>query len=77
MSLKGFQRVSLWAGQSKDVTFTITPEMMQMVDNEGNRIVEAGEFTVSIGGSAPMKRSEDLGASPSASGSFLVKGKAK
>ncbi|MCB0855527.1 MAG: glycoside hydrolase family 3 C-terminal domain-containing protein, partial [Bacteroidetes bacterium] len=75
MALKGFKRISLWAGQSREVSFTITPEMMQMVDENGNRLVEPGDFAVSIGGSAPMKRSLDLGASKPAKTTFSVKGK--
>jgi beta-glucosidase len=50
-------------------------QMMQMVDEEGNRLIEPGEFMVSIGGAAPMKRSADLGASKPVQANFTVKGK--
>lgn len=73
MSLKGFKRLELWAGQSKEVSFEITPKMMEMIDNDGNGMIEKGEFLISIGGSAPMQRSLDLGASQFAQTSFYVK----
>jgi beta-glucosidase len=43
-SLKGFQRVTLTPGESKNVTFEITPELMQMVDDDGKRVIEKGMF---------------------------------
>jgi beta-glucosidase len=61
-ALKGFQRVRLAPGQSQKVGFDITPEMMQMVDNEGRFVLEPGSFLVTIGSSSPGKRSQDLGA---------------
>ncbi len=73
MSLKDFKRVKLWPGESKKVRFTITPELMQIVDNDGKRIIEKGEFNVMIGGSVPIQRSLDLGAAQWVKDSFVVK----
>ncbi|MEN0048194.1 MAG: glycoside hydrolase family 3 N-terminal domain-containing protein [Bacteroidota bacterium] len=61
-ALKGFQRIELWPGASKTVTFTISPEMLQLVNAKGERVLEAGNFKVFIGGSVPSQRSIDLGA---------------
>ncbi len=47
--LKGFQRVHLEAGETKEMSFQIKPEMLTMLDVELNRIVEAGEFRIMIG----------------------------
>jgi beta-glucosidase len=71
-SLKAFSRVHLKPGQSKQVSFEITPAMMELVDNDGNRVLEPGEFKVTIGGSSPGKRSEELGAVKPATGVFTV-----
>ncbi|MEM8524357.1 MAG: glycoside hydrolase family 3 N-terminal domain-containing protein [Bacteroidota bacterium] len=61
-ALKGFQRVELWPGASKTVTFTITPEILQLVNAKGERVLEAGDFKIFVGGSVPSQRSIDLGA---------------
>ena len=49
MELKGFQRIHLKKGETKEMTFTITPEMLTMFDEQMNRIVEPGEFRIMIG----------------------------
>ncbi|MFT4019598.1 MAG: glycoside hydrolase family 3 C-terminal domain-containing protein [Agriterribacter sp.] len=52
MELKGFQRISLRAGESKQISFTITPEMLSMLNAEMKKVVEPGEFTIMIGASS-------------------------
>ena len=52
MELKGFQRIHLKAGESKEVTFTITPEMLSMLDKEMKTVVEPGDFRIMIGASS-------------------------
>ncbi|MFT3748420.1 MAG: glycoside hydrolase family 3 C-terminal domain-containing protein [Agriterribacter sp.] len=52
MELKGFQRISLQAGESKQITFTITPEMLSMLNAEMKKVVEPGAFTIMIGASS-------------------------
>lgn len=59
--LFGVKRVVLEPGASKEVSFEITPEMMELVNEEGKRVLESGKFKVYIGGSSPGKRSADLG----------------
>ena len=63
-SLKGFKRVSLEPGETKTVKFTITSEMLSIINNEGKPILEEGEFKIHVGGSLPIIRSRDLGGSP-------------
>lgn len=72
-SLIDFQRVSLKAGESKIVEFTITPEKMMLVDDDGKLRLEAGSFCVEVGGSSPGGRSQVLGAPMPVSAVFTLK----
>ena len=72
-ALKGFQRVILKPGESKEVSFEVTPDLMEIVNDEGERIIEKGEFKVLIGGSSPSPRNPILGAAPQVSGVFTVR----
>ena len=72
-ALKGFQRVSLWPGASKTVYFTLTPEMMEMINAKGEGVIEPGSFTIHVGGSSPSTRLEELGNIPMVKAVFEVK----
>tara|TARA_R110002020_G_scaffold140543_8_gene312147 strand:- start:1679 stop:2629 length:951 start_codon:yes stop_codon:yes gene_type:complete len=61
--LKGVQRIKLEPGASKEVSFEITPKMLELINDEGEKVLESGDFKIYIGGSSPMKRSFELGAS--------------
>ncbi|MDR0893168.1 MAG: glycoside hydrolase family 3 C-terminal domain-containing protein [Mediterranea sp.] len=50
--LKDFARVPLKAGESKTVTFRITPDKLAFYDLQMKKIVEPGEFVVMIGASS-------------------------
>lgn len=47
--LKGFQKVMLKAGESRTVTFTITPDLLEFYNSELEKVAEPGEFKVFIG----------------------------
>lgn len=47
--LKGFERISLKAGESKRVTFTITPEILKFYNYDLQYVLEPGEFNIMIG----------------------------
>lgn len=47
--LKGFQKVFLKKGESKKVTFSITPELLKFYDHKLNYDWEAGDFDIMIG----------------------------
>ena len=47
--LKGFERVSLKAGESREVSFTINADMLKYYDNELSYGVEPGEFVLMVG----------------------------
>ena len=72
-SLKDFQRVDLKAGASKKIKFTITPEQLMLVNNNGESVLEKGEFKIYVGGSVPSQRSVDLGAAAFLSGEVTVR----
>ena len=52
MELQGFQRVNLAPGQSREVTFTIGPDQLKMVDDKMEWTVEPGEFRIMVGSSS-------------------------
>jgi beta-glucosidase len=71
--LIGFERVSLKAGESKTLKFTVTPEMMSFYNDDGKLTLESGEFRLEVGGCSPSKRGQDLGAPTPVTAVFEVK----
>jgi beta-glucosidase len=51
-TLRGFQKVSLAKGASRTVTFTLDQDDFALLDDKLKRVVEAGTFTVFVGGSS-------------------------
>jgi beta-glucosidase len=49
-ALVGFDRITLRPRKKGSVTFTITPRQMSLIDDKGKRVIEPGEFSISIGG---------------------------
>ncbi len=47
--LRGFERISLQAGETRKVTFTLGPAALQFYNREMKRVVEPGKFTVMVG----------------------------
>ena len=47
--LKSFRRIHLAAGESKDVTFDVTPDLLKYYDYNLNNILDPGEFDLMIG----------------------------
>jgi beta-glucosidase len=50
--LKGFQKIDLPAGQSRKITFTITPEDLKFYNNELKYDWESGDFVIMTGGNS-------------------------
>jgi beta-glucosidase len=73
-SLVAFRRVSLAAGESQVLHFSIAPEMLMLVDDEGKRKLEPGTFRLTIGGCSPGARGLALGAAQPLSATFEVSG---
>jgi beta-glucosidase len=53
LQLDGFERIHLAPGATKHVTFKLSPRDLSEVDDKGNRIVQPGNYKLSIGGSQP------------------------
>jgi beta-glucosidase len=51
-SLKGFERVTLKPGESKQVTFHLGFDDLSFFDQDGKEVVEPTDYTVWIGGSS-------------------------
>ncbi|UJH68496.1 glycoside hydrolase family 3 protein [Allomuricauda sp. SCSIO 65647] len=60
MELKGFQRIHLKKNETKEVAFSITPEMLTMLDENMNEVVESGEFRIMIGSASNDIRLRDI-----------------
>jgi beta-glucosidase len=52
MELKGFQRIALQPGEKKVLSFTITPEMLSMLNKEMKNVIEPGAFHLLLGSSS-------------------------
>ncbi|MFA6075610.1 MAG: beta-glucosidase BglX [Negativicutes bacterium] len=52
MELKGFQKIELTASEWKTIVFEISATMLEFYGADMQKIVEAGEFTVFLGGSS-------------------------
>lgn len=50
--LKGFQKVFLKAGESKNISFKITPELLKFYNYDLDYVYEPGEFQVWSGGNS-------------------------
>ena len=71
--LVGFERVTLKAGESRIIKFTLTPEMMSFFNDEGKLTLEPGEFRLEVGGCSPGTRGQELGAPKPVTALFDVK----
>lgn len=61
MELKGFQRVHLMKGESKELSFAITPTLLSMLNELLKNVVEPGDFRIMIGASSrDIKLKENL-----------------
>jgi len=50
--LKGFEKIELEAGESKTISFKITPKMLEFTGIAMDKILEAGDYTVMLGTSS-------------------------
>jgi beta-glucosidase len=51
--LEGFTRITLKAGETKDVEFTLEPRQFSIINRKEKRVIEPGWFTISVGGKQP------------------------
>lgn len=53
LALKGFQRFSLKAGESRLISFTLSPEQLSVIDHDGMPYQPTGGIRISVGGGQP------------------------
>jgi beta-glucosidase len=70
-ALRGFKRVHLEAGASQKVQFELKPRELSMVTENGDPIIAAGDYVISIGGGQPNTQAS------TASGKFSIAGTVK
>jgi beta-glucosidase len=74
--LVGFRRISLKAGESQKVSFTIDPREMSVITNDARRVIEPGLFDISIGGKQPgFSGTADAATTTVLKGQFAIAGK--
>jgi beta-glucosidase len=52
-ALKGFKRIYLKSGESKSITFTLRPQDLAVIGQDGNMKFDSGKISISVGGSQP------------------------
>jgi beta-glucosidase len=58
--LRGFQKITLKAGERRTATFKLAPDDLAFYNQAMKRVVEAGEFSVMVGGSSATVLSTTL-----------------
>ncbi|MCD8165267.1 MAG: glycoside hydrolase family 3 C-terminal domain-containing protein [Bacteroides sp.] len=59
MELKDFDRIHLQPGETKTVSFTLTPYQLSLLNDRMDRVVEPGEFKIIVGGTSPLYEAKD------------------
>jgi beta-glucosidase len=59
MELKDFDRIRLAPGETKTVSFILTPYQLSLLNERMDRVVEPGEFKIAVGGKSPSYRAGD------------------
>ncbi len=52
-ALRAFTRIHLGAGEQQHVKFDLNPRDLSYVNEQGDRLVGAGDYTVTVGGGQP------------------------
>jgi beta-glucosidase len=73
-SLQGFERVHLSPGETQTLTFALKPRQLSLIDNEGRRVIEPGEFQVAVGGRQPCPEDVAISGTDVLVGTFKVTG---
>ncbi len=58
--LKGLKKIGLNPGESKSLSFELTDDAFGLYNDEGNKILEKGDYKVFVGMSQPDERSVEL-----------------
>jgi beta-glucosidase len=74
--LEGYDRISLQPGESRIVRFTLASRQLSLINDKGQRVIEPGFFTVSVGGKQPgFSGRTDASTTGVVTGRFKVTGK--
>ncbi|MDH7460122.1 glycoside hydrolase family 3 C-terminal domain-containing protein [Chitinophagaceae bacterium 26-R-25] len=57
--LKDFARVTLAPGEAKKMSFVLSPYQLSLLNDEMDRVVEAGDFKILVGGKSPSFKASD------------------
>lgn len=57
--LKDFMRIRLAPGETKAVSFVLSPYQLSLLNEEMDRVVEAGDFKILVGGKSPSFKASD------------------
>jgi len=60
MQLKDFERIALKSGEKRTVSFTVTPDMLSMLNVDMHRVVEPGVFDLMVGPSSDKTTTAQL-----------------
>ena len=75
-NLGGVERIFLKPGEKRRVSFTLVPRQMSVILDNGKRVIEPGDFNVSVGGKQPgFSGRADAATTGVAAGKFTVTGK--
>ncbi len=75
-SLAGVQRINLRPGESRRVSFKLSPRDLSVVLPDGQRVLEPGTIRISVGGKQPgFTGTADASTSGAVIGTFTLKGK--
>ncbi len=73
--LEAFERIQLNDSETKTVEFTLTPRQLSMINDNDQRVIEEGEFEISVGGEQPgFNGDNDAYTTEVISGRFKVEG---
>jgi beta-glucosidase len=73
-ALAAFRRVPLNVGETQRITFRLRPAAFATVTEDGNRIVDAGTFTIAVGGQQPDASNHYASAAKGVTGQIHVMG---
>jgi beta-glucosidase len=59
VELKDFERIHLQAGEKKTLSYTLTPYQLSLLNDRMERVVEAGELKIMVGGASPSYEAKD------------------
>jgi beta-glucosidase len=60
-ALKGFKRIHLEPGETKTVTFEVAPDAFSVINENFKRVIDPGQFLITIGGRQPSDRENEPG----------------